>query len=164
LRRDRAEAGPRAVAKPSGHAAGRAGPPSWGRGTPRPLAGGQGGAGEPRRAGGRHAEHGEPRRGRAQGGGGASHAPATGRASAPGLPRSAAPGERRRVEEGKKGGERGEEEGGGGLTAAESHLEGVNRRNLKFIKLSTLQVGVSVRIKFESEREGENKSQANKSG
>jgi hypothetical protein len=40
----------------------------------------------------------------------------------------------------------------------------VKRRNLKFIQFSTLQVGVSVRIKFESEREGENKSQANKSG
>jgi hypothetical protein len=37
----------------------------------------------------------------------------------------------------------------------ESHLEGVNRRNLKFITLKhKLQAGVSVRIKFESRREG----------
>jgi hypothetical protein len=38
----------------------------------------------------------------------------------------------------------------------------VNRRNLKIINLSThYKLGVSVRIKIESEREGENKSQAN---
>jgi hypothetical protein len=38
-----------------------------------------------------------------------------------------------------------------------SRLEGVDRRNLKFITLNTLQVGVSVSIKSESGR-GENKS------
>jgi hypothetical protein len=36
----------------------------------------------------------------------------------------------------------------------ESRLEGVDRRNLKIINLSTLQAGVSVRIKSESGREG----------
>jgi hypothetical protein len=34
----------------------------------------------------------------------------------------------------------------------------VDRRKLKFTTLNTLQVGVSVKIKSESEREGENKS------
>jgi hypothetical protein len=43
----------------------------------------------------------------------------------------------------------------------ESRLEGVNRRNLKIINMHTLQARVSVRNKIESEREGENKSQAN---
>jgi hypothetical protein len=33
-----------------------------------------------------------------------------------------------------------------------SRLEGVNRQNLKFINLNTLKVGVSIRIKFKSER------------
>jgi hypothetical protein len=37
----------------------------------------------------------------------------------------------------------------------ESRLEGVNRRNLKFITFKhTLQARVSVRVKFKSEREG----------
>jgi hypothetical protein len=37
------------------------------------------------------------------------------------------------------------------LVKAESRLEGVSRRNLKFIKFNlTLKVGVSVRIKFKS--------------
>jgi hypothetical protein len=36
----------------------------------------------------------------------------------------------------------------------ESHLEGVDRRNLKFITLNTLQVGVSVRANVKSGREG----------
>jgi hypothetical protein len=36
----------------------------------------------------------------------------------------------------------------------ESRLEGVDRRKLKFITLSTLQAEVSVRIKSESGREG----------
>ena len=44
----------------------------------------------------------------------------------------------------------------------ESHLEGVNRANLKFINLSTTTSRVSVRNMNESEREGENKSQADK--
>jgi hypothetical protein len=37
----------------------------------------------------------------------------------------------------------------------ESRLEGVNRQNLKFITLNThaLRSGVSVRVKFKSERE-----------
>jgi hypothetical protein len=39
---------------------------------------------------------------------------------------------------------------------------GVNRANLKFIKLSTTTSRVSVRNMNESEREGKNKSQANK--
>jgi hypothetical protein len=38
--------------------------------------------------------------------------------------------------------------------ADESHLEGVDRRKLKFTTLNTLQAGVSVRIKSESGREG----------
>jgi hypothetical protein len=37
---------------------------------------------------------------------------------------------------------------------SESRLEGVDRRKLKFTTLNTLQGGVSVRIKSESEREG----------
>jgi hypothetical protein len=37
---------------------------------------------------------------------------------------------------------------------SESRLEGVDRRKLKFTTLNTLQVGVSVRIKTEFEREG----------
>jgi hypothetical protein len=41
------------------------------------------------------------------------------------------------------------------LIPIESRLEGVDRRNLKNYKLKhTLQAGVSVRIKFESKREG----------
>jgi hypothetical protein len=44
----------------------------------------------------------------------------------------------------------------------ESRLEGVNRVNLKFINLSTTTSRVSVRNMNESEREGENKSRANK--
>jgi hypothetical protein len=42
------------------------------------------------------------------------------------------------------------------LIPIESRLEGggVDRRNLKFTNLNTLQAGVSVRIKSESEREG----------
>jgi hypothetical protein len=36
----------------------------------------------------------------------------------------------------------------------ESRLEGVDRRNLKFTNLNTLQAGVRVRIKSESKREG----------
>jgi hypothetical protein len=41
------------------------------------------------------------------------------------------------------------------LIPIESCLEGVNRRNLKFITLNThYKMGVSVRIKFKSEREG----------
>ena len=41
------------------------------------------------------------------------------------------------------------------LIPIESRLEGVNRRNLKFITLNThYKMGVSVRIKFKSEREG----------
>jgi hypothetical protein len=40
------------------------------------------------------------------------------------------------------------------LIPIESRLEGVNRRNLKFTTLNTLQVGVSVRTKIKSEREG----------
>jgi hypothetical protein len=47
------------------------------------------------------------------------------------------------------------------LIPIESRLEGVNRR-LSIYKLKAqLQVGVSVRNKCESEREDENKSQAN---
>jgi hypothetical protein len=46
------------------------------------------------------------------------------------------------------------------LIPIESRLEGVNRRNLKFTTLNTLQVGVSVRTKIKSER-GENKSNGN---
>jgi hypothetical protein len=47
---------------------------------------------------------------------------------------------------------------------AESRLEGggVNRANLKFINLSTTTSRVTVRNINKSEREGENKSQANK--
>jgi hypothetical protein len=46
---------------------------------------------------------------------------------------------------------------------AESRLErGLNRANLKFINLSTTTSWVSVRNMNESEREGKNKSQANK--
>jgi hypothetical protein len=46
---------------------------------------------------------------------------------------------------------------------SESRLEGgVNRANLKFINLSTTTSRVSVRNMNESEREGKNKSQANK--
>jgi hypothetical protein len=49
------------------------------------------------------------------------------------------------------------------LIPIESHLEGgVNRANLNFINLSTTTSRVSVRNKNESEREGENKSPANK--
>jgi hypothetical protein len=47
----------------------------------------------------------------------------------------------------------------------ESRLEGggVNRQNLKIINLSTIQVGVSVRIKSKSERErGKQINQENK--
>ena len=45
------------------------------------------------------------------------------------------------------------------LRVIESRLEGgVDRRKLKFTTLNTLQAGVSVRIKSESEREEENKS------
>jgi hypothetical protein len=47
------------------------------------------------------------------------------------------------------------------LIPIESRLEGgggVNRRKLKFTTLNTLQVGVSVRIKSKSVREGKNKS------
>jgi hypothetical protein len=45
----------------------------------------------------------------------------------------------------------------------ESRLEGeVNRANLKFINLSTTTSRVSVRNVNESEREGKNKSRANK--
>jgi hypothetical protein len=43
------------------------------------------------------------------------------------------------------------------LIPIESHLEGgggVNRRNLEFTTLNTLQAGVSVRTKIKSEREG----------
>ena len=40
----------------------------------------------------------------------------------------------------------------------ESRLEGVDRRKLKFTILNTLQAVVSVIIKSESERGGENKS------
>jgi hypothetical protein len=50
------------------------------------------------------------------------------------------------------------------LIPIESRLEGggVNRANLKFINLSTTTSRVSVRNMNESERESENKSQANK--
>jgi hypothetical protein len=49
------------------------------------------------------------------------------------------------------------------LIPIESRLEGgVNRANLKFINLSTTTSRVSVRNVNESEREDENKSQANK--
>jgi hypothetical protein len=49
------------------------------------------------------------------------------------------------------------------LIPIESRLErGVNRANLKFINLSTTTSRVSVRNINESEREGENKSWANK--
>jgi hypothetical protein len=41
------------------------------------------------------------------------------------------------------------------LIPIESHLEGVNRANLKFINLSTTTSRVSVRNMNESEREGE---------
>jgi hypothetical protein len=41
------------------------------------------------------------------------------------------------------------------LFITESHLEGVNRANLKFINLSTTTSRVSVRNINESEREGE---------
>jgi hypothetical protein len=44
------------------------------------------------------------------------------------------------------------------LIPIESHLEGLDRRKLKFSTLNTLQAGVSVRIKSESGREGGNKS------
>jgi hypothetical protein len=37
----------------------------------------------------------------------------------------------------------------------------VNRRNLKFTTLNTLQAGVTVRTKIKSGREGENKSNEN---
>jgi hypothetical protein len=51
------------------------------------------------------------------------------------------------------------------LIPIESRLEGENSRNLKFIKLSThYKPGLAFRIVNESEREGENKSQANKNG
>jgi hypothetical protein len=40
------------------------------------------------------------------------------------------------------------------LIPIESRLEGVDRRNLKFTNLNTLQARVSVRIKSESEIEG----------
>jgi hypothetical protein len=40
------------------------------------------------------------------------------------------------------------------LIPIESRLEGVDRQKLKFTTLSTLQAGVSVRIKSESGREG----------
>jgi hypothetical protein len=44
----------------------------------------------------------------------------------------------------------------------ESRLEGVDRRKLKFTTLSTLQAGVSVRIKSESGREGKTNQPRNK--
>jgi hypothetical protein len=44
----------------------------------------------------------------------------------------------------------------------ESRLEGVDRRKLKFTTLNTLQVGVSVRIKSESRREGKQINQESK--
>jgi hypothetical protein len=40
------------------------------------------------------------------------------------------------------------------IVVIESCLEGVDRRKLKSTTLSTLQAGFSVKIKFESEREG----------
>ena len=47
----------------------------------------------------------------------------------------------------------------------DSRLEGgVNRAKLKFTNINTTTSRVSVRIKCESEREGENKFQTNKSG
>jgi hypothetical protein len=48
------------------------------------------------------------------------------------------------------------------LIPIESRLEGVNRAKLKFTKLITTTSRVSIRNIIESEREGENKSQANK--
>jgi hypothetical protein len=44
------------------------------------------------------------------------------------------------------------------LIPIESRLEGVNRRNLKFTTLNTLQAGVSVRTNIKSERERERKT------
>ena len=48
------------------------------------------------------------------------------------------------------------------LIPIESRLEGVDRRNLKITTLNTLQAGVSVRIKFDSEREGKTNQPRNK--
>jgi hypothetical protein len=48
------------------------------------------------------------------------------------------------------------------IVQGESRLEGVDRRKLKFTTLNTLQVGVSVRIKSESRREGKQINQESK--
>jgi hypothetical protein len=47
------------------------------------------------------------------------------------------------------------------LIPVESRLEGVNRQNLKFTTLNTLQTGVSVRTNIKSERERERGKQIN---
>jgi hypothetical protein len=44
----------------------------------------------------------------------------------------------------------------------ESRLEGVDRRNLKFTTLNTLQAGVSFRTNVKSGREGETNQSRNK--
>jgi hypothetical protein len=48
------------------------------------------------------------------------------------------------------------------LIPIKSRLEGVDRRKLKFTTLNTLQVGVSVRIKVKSRREGKQINQESK--